>query len=213
MKLSLPVCVAATAIPVAADAWSMGGPRGLFLPPMAARMLIDNMSAVENLHMMRQRMQQKRDCFNNAMMTRVPSPRYEIKDNDKEIQISIDVPGVKAEDIHVTIDEVDSVLSIQGQRESSDGTTTTTRRFERSISLDPSVDLEKFTATLDNGVLVITAPKDSQRIEKNLRRIPIVTTPGGGTTTAAAAVEDSPTGETPPDETIDLDDTSAAKQE
>jgi hypothetical protein len=113
----------------------------------------------------------------------------------------------------VTIDEVDSVLSIQGQRESSDGTTTTTRRFERSISLDPSVDLEKFTATLDNGVLVITAPKDSQRIEKNLRRIPIVTTPA-----AATSVEDSPTGETPqdktaPDETIDLDDASAAKTE
>jgi HSP20 family protein len=240
MKLSLPILIAASAIPVSADAWSTGGQRVYFGPSIAAKMLLDmNNNNVDSMNLMRQRMQQRRDCFNNnnnnnannALMTRV-SPRYEIKDSDKEIMISLDVPGVKAEDIHVSIEEGDSVLSIQGRRESSDGTTTTSRRFAQSFSLDPSIDLDRFTATLNNGVLVITAPKDLQRLEKNLRRIPVMTVGGGGGggTTASAtglAVEPpvasadipveennkaAPTVDTSNDETIDLDDAGTNKE-
>jgi HSP20 family protein len=236
MKLSLPILIAATAIPVSADAWSTGGQRVYFGPSIAAKMLLDmNNNNVDSMNLMRQRMQQRRDCFNNnvnannALMTRV-SPRYEIKDSDKEIMISLDVPGVKAEDIHVSIEEGDSVLSIQGRRESSDGTTTTSRRFAQSFSLDPSIDLDRFTATLNNGVLVITAPKDLQRLEKNLRRIPVMTVGGSGGITASAtglAVEPpvtgadipaeennkaAPTVDTSNDETIDLDDAGTNKE-
>jgi hypothetical protein len=39
--------------------------------------------------------------------------------------------------------------------------------------LDPTIDTEKFTADLQNGVLTVTAPKDVKRIEETIKRIPV----------------------------------------
>merc|ERR1712025_270319 len=52
-------------------------------------------------------------------------------------------------------------------------------KFSKSFSLDKTVDVDKFTASLNNGVLVVSAPKDLEKLEENVRRIPI---------TAAASV-------------------------
>merc|ERR1712107_359969 len=43
----------------------------------------------------------------------------------------------------------------------------------KTFSLDPSVDVDKFKASLNNGVLVVSAPKDFSKLEENVRRIPI----------------------------------------
>ena len=48
------------------------------------------------------------------------SPRYEIVDNDERFQLSVDVPGVKIENLDVSLD--DGVLLISGHRESLDPT-------------------------------------------------------------------------------------------
>ena len=36
------------------------------------------------------------------------------------------------------------------------------------------MDVEKFTANLKNGVLIVTAPKDLERVAKRIRKIPVV---------------------------------------
>merc|ERR1719222_272 len=36
-----------------------------------------------------------------------------------------------------------------------------------------TVDVDSFTATLKNGVLVVSAPKDLSKLEENVRKIPI----------------------------------------
>merc|ERR1712125_193025 len=46
-------------------------------------------------------------------------------------------------------------------------------KFSNTFSLDPTVDVDRFTANLNNGVLVVSAPKDLAKLEKNIRRIPI----------------------------------------
>mmetsp|Transcript_16564 Transcript_16564/g.18893 ORF Transcript_16564/g.18893 Transcript_16564/m.18893 type:complete len:107 (-) Transcript_16564:113-433(-) len=48
-----------------------------------------------------------------------------------------------------------------------------TSNFSKSFSLDPTVDVDKFTASLKNGVLSVSAPKDLAKLEENVRRIPI----------------------------------------
>lgn len=101
------------------------------------------------------------------------SPRYEITDDEKEMKIAIDVPGVTAENIDVSIDEENNVLSISGHRESSEGRSSSKYKFSQSFSLDPTVELSKFTADLQTGVLTVTAPKDMKRIEASIRKIPI----------------------------------------
>merc|ERR1711982_309939 len=44
----------------------------------------------------------------------------------------------------------------------------------KTFSLDQTVDVDKFTASLKNGVLTVAAPKDLEKLEENVRRIPVL---------------------------------------
>jgi HSP20 family molecular chaperone IbpA len=106
------------------------------------------------------------------------SPRYEITDNDSLFQVAVDVPGVSAKDISITLEDDGHVLSIKGVRQSKTDSYSFSTRFSQSFTVDPSVDVAKFTAKLENGVLIVAAPKDLKRIEDNFRSIPITTVSG-----------------------------------
>lgn len=99
------------------------------------------------------------------------SPRYEIVDDETKFQLSVDVPGVKEEDIDIQLD--DGFLTVKGQRTASSESSRFSSRFSQTFSLDPSVDVDQFTANLNNGVLTVTAPKDLKKLEESVRRIPI----------------------------------------
>merc|ERR1712207_82945 len=99
------------------------------------------------------------------------SNRYQLIDNDKKFQVTLDVPGVKEEDIDIKLD--DGQLTIEGHRIMASESSGYSSKFSRSFSLDPSVDADSITATLKNGVLVVTAPKDLAKLEDKIRRIPI----------------------------------------
>merc|ERR1711907_424211 len=60
-----------------------------------------------------------------------------------------------------------------GQRVAATESSRSTSKFSQSFYLDPTVDVDNFTATLKNGVLVVSAPKDLAKLEENVRRIPI----------------------------------------
>ena len=89
--------------------------------------------------------------------------------NNKEFQISLDLPGVKAEDLNIQVD--DGVLSIAGFRRvysnnnrADDGNDETNAikksRFSYSMTIDSNViDTSKVSANLADGVLLVTAPK------------------------------------------------------
>lgn len=113
-----------------------------------------------------------------AMMNRMgfkqSSPRYEITNDNDKFEVAIDLPGVKMEDIHVALEGDNSVLSISGVREASGESYSFTSKFSQSFSLDPSIDIDKFTANLKDGVLIVSAPKDMKRLEQSIRKIPII---------------------------------------
>merc|ERR1719443_906989 len=104
--------------------------------------------------------------------------RYELIDNNEKFELKVDVPGVTEDDLDIKIDD-DGRLTIEGQRMVSSETSRYTSKFSKTFSLDKTVDVDKFTASLNNGVLVVSAPKDLAKLEENIRRIPI---------TAAASV-------------------------
>merc|ERR1719401_618362 len=89
----------------------------------------------------------------------------------KKIQLTVDVPGVQEKDIDIKLD--DGQITVQGKRVSASDSSHFTSQFSQSFSLDPTVDVDNFTATLKNGVLVVSAPKDPAKLEENVRRIPI----------------------------------------
>jgi HSP20 family molecular chaperone IbpA len=105
--------------------------------------------------------------------TGISSPRYELVDDENKFQLSVDVPGVKEEDIEIQLE--DGLLLVKGRRVAATESSRFSSRFSQAFSLDRTVDVDKFTAQLTNGVLTITAPKDIKKLDETVRRIPIAT--------------------------------------
>lgn len=131
---------------------------------MIARRMFD---MVDDLQQQQQQQQQ-------MFIRRYPSSssqRYELIDNNEKFELKVDIPGVKEADLDIKLD--DGKLTIEGQRMATSDTSRFTSKFSKSFSLDKTVDVDKFTASLNNGVLVVSAPKDLAKLEENIRRIPI----------------------------------------
>jgi HSP20 family protein len=81
---------------------------------------------------------------------------------EKDYTISVDVPGLMKEDIHIDIDEGNMRISAERKpREKKEGveylaSERSYRRFERIFRLPEDVDLEKVDTKMENGVLTLT---------------------------------------------------------
>merc|ERR1712107_321336 len=63
---------------------------------------------------------------------------------------------------------------VKGVRVYETGTTKSKSKFKQMFSLDKAVDVDRFSATLKDGVLVVNAPKLNQQLMEKSRKIPIV---------------------------------------
>jgi HSP20 family molecular chaperone IbpA len=97
--------------------------------------------------------------------------QYDITSTDEEIKIALDVPGITADNIDVSVDSDTRMLTISGKREVKDEEYSFSSKFTESFYLNPTIDIKNFTAKLQDGVLVIRAPKTE--VETSVRRIPI----------------------------------------
>ena len=120
------------------------------------------------------RIERQRAMMDRAMdrAFRQSSPRYEIIDDETKFQVAVDVPGLKPDDIHVSME--DNVLTIRGSREQTNDNYNFSSRFSQSFSLDNTIEVDKLTADLKDGILVVQAPKDLKQLEDNVRKIPIM---------------------------------------
>merc|ERR1712232_976714 len=163
MNFNKSTLIALSAFPAAASSWSMG-PYYSVTPSLR---LVETTSPVDTVlrkqRIIAQRMFDKQVTFS--------SNRYELIDNDEKFQLTVDVPGIKEEDIDIKLD--DGQLTVKGQRVGESESSRFSSRFSQSFYLDPTVDVDSFTATLKNGVLVVSASKDLAKLEENVRRIPI----------------------------------------
>lgn len=104
-------------------------------------------------------------------------PGYEVHQDDKNYVVSVDVPGVRPEDMNVDVE--DNTLRVHGGRKTrtQDGLVSESK-FDYRLSMGEQVDMDKLTAHLDHGVLSLTAPKivlDNKR--KSPRSIQIANGP------------------------------------
>jgi HSP20 family protein len=110
------------------------------------------------------------------------SPPFEVKETKDGYEFRADVPGVKEGDIEITV--TGNRLTISGKREAETETKNdtyfTTERtygsFVRAFTLPDSADLDRVRATLDNGVLMISAPR---KPETQPKKITVKATPSG----------------------------------
>jgi len=91
--------------------------------------------------------------------------RVDISEDDKNIYIEAELPGMKKEDVKVTIE--DGVLMIRGERkqETEEKKKNYHRvervygSFSRAFTLGENVDKDSIEAKYENGVLHLTLPK------------------------------------------------------
>lgn len=92
--------------------------------------------------------------------------RMDVRDTDAGVEITVEMPGVNAKDVQVSVE--DGVLTISGEKKSE-----TEREakdfhvserafgaFSRSLTLPGNVDADKVSATMDKGVLTLVVPRN-----------------------------------------------------
>ena len=107
-----------------------------------------------------------------------PSFKVDIAEDGTGIFIEADIPGIKKEDIKVSVE--DDVLSISAERtQSEEEKKKGFHRIERSwgslcrsFTLGENVDADKIEATYENGVLKIKVPKIEPQV-KTGKEIPV----------------------------------------
>ena len=90
------------------------------------------------------------------------SPVVDIYENDEEILLHADMPGVAKEDLRVHIDN--GTLDIAGAREmkrfgAADWEEFGDVEYRRTFSVPQTIDIERIDAELKNGVLELHLPK------------------------------------------------------
>lgn len=96
------------------------------------------------------------------------SPRYEVTENSKQFRLAVDVPGVKAENIKVGLEHGGRVLHLEGHRKIEKDNSYEEYKFDKRFTLGRDVDTTKVTAHLNDGVLVLTAPKKEKEEPKKV---------------------------------------------
>ena len=95
-------------------------------------------------------------------------PSVDVRENDNEIIVEAEVPGMSEDDVDITLR--DGVLTVKGEKKSEreedkDDMHVTERSygsFNRTFRLPDTVDEDKVTAALENGVLRVTLPKSPE---------------------------------------------------
>lgn len=101
--------------------------------------------------------------------------KMDVKEDDKAYTIHAEIPGVKKEDIHVSIDgsQVSISAEVKNEKEVKDGEKVLRSeryygKVARTFSLGSDVDDAAAQAKYENGVLVLTLPKKAATKAKRL---------------------------------------------
>lgn len=116
------------------------------------------------------------DFFNRAMGRGADffRPEMNVSESDDHFEITLEIPGVKKEDMEVSLE--DNLLTIRGERrleeeekdrqyrhvESHYGT------FERTLPLPETIDEESIEAKYENGVLTILIEKTEDNVSRKI---------------------------------------------
>lgn len=136
------------------------------------------------------------DTFGGDSTRRGWAPAVDVREDNKEIALEVELPGIKPSDVEVTAEN--GVLTIRGEKQSTATENTEGRyhviersfgSFTRSFQLPSGVDERRIEADFADGLLTVRIPKAAiaqpRRIEiRNSGSQPAIQ---GGTATSSGA--------------------------
>ncbi len=110
----------------------------------------------------------------SAKMNAGFNPRVNIAENDDQVDITFEIPGMEKGDIKVLVQ--DGQLTVSGERKFKEEqkeenfvrTEIRTGSFSRAFTLPDYVESEKILADYKNGFLEITLPKKEEKKPKEI---------------------------------------------
>ena len=113
-------------------------------------------------------------CSTDCIPARSTYPAMDIVEQENEIIVSAELPGMKKEDVKITF--VKNVLAISGERKPVELSEkakvllkeTQSESFDRSVRLGYEIDSAKISAEMSNGILTITLPKAEEAKPKQI---------------------------------------------
>ena len=99
----------------------------------------------------------------------------DVVDSKDGILLKVEIPGVKQEDISISVEE--NTLTVKGERKqesqvNEEGYSRFERSygaFQRSVLLPPTVDADRVKATYKDGVLEVQLPKKEEAKPKTIK--------------------------------------------
>ncbi len=118
------------------------------------------------------------DFFGNGLsdeeMQRVWRPRVDVTENEHEVRVLADLPGIRKDDVSITLEN--GVLTINGERKVEEEKKDTNvhfseryyGRFSRSFTIGETIQQDKIEASFKDGVLTVVLPKAEQAKPKKI---------------------------------------------
>jgi len=119
----------------------------------------------DDLHELRNRMNRVFD--EGGSESRLWSPSVDVAENDREITLHVEVPGVKKDDIEIQLNG--DTLTLRGERKQESQSKgehyhRVERRYgawQRSFQIEVPIDAEHVAASYEDGVLTVSLPKQA----------------------------------------------------
>ena len=102
------------------------------------------------------------------------SPSIDVSESDEEIVVKAEVPGVNPEDIDISVDDNNLVISGEKRQESEEKDRNYYRversygSFRRSLPLPSGADVDSIKASSKDGILSVVIPKSSDRKSRRI---------------------------------------------
>jgi HSP20 family molecular chaperone IbpA len=93
------------------------------------------------------------------------APRVDVFENEKELLVIADLPGIPKEALSLHVEKDTLVLEGRRPERKTKGSSLAAEYrsydFRRTFALPPGLDLDKIDARLEKGVLTLTLPKQA----------------------------------------------------
>lgn len=116
------------------------------------------------------RFPQQVNRLSDFAVVRRPRPTYKLNEDDDKVELLVNIPGAKAEDIKADVEQNGRVIRLSGVSKVDEDGVSIESRFEQAFMLGRQAgvkfDEDSITAKMTDGVLTITAPNIIEEVKE-----------------------------------------------